>query len=132
MTDRIPAVCDLVLYTLSEQDAVQINTLRKDARNKNAAGVTLASQELGAQIHTGNHVQAGDVYPMVIVKTWGNTPTSAVNGQVLLDGNDTFWATSVAAGDGERHFTWPKQAGAEGADSSAADDVSESEAPSDS
>lgn len=69
--------------------------------------MTLASQELGAQIHTGNKVEAGDVYPMVIVRTWGSEPTSSVNGQVLLDGTDTFWATSVSQGEGERHWAWP-------------------------
>lgn len=107
-TPRVPRITDVVLYTLHEQDAVTINKRRKDATNHNAAGVTLASQGLGAQIHYGNLVRAGDVYPMIISRVWGNRPDSGVNGQVLLDGNDTFWATSVSAGDGERHFTYPE------------------------
>ncbi|WP_461118917.1 hypothetical protein [Saccharothrix stipae] len=107
MTEQKPSVGRIVHYTLSEQDAAAINKRRKDAGNLNAAGVTLASQELGAQIHTGNQVSAGDVYPMIIVRVWGDQPTSAVNGQVFLDGNDLFWATSVSLGEGERHFVWP-------------------------
>ena len=45
---------------------------------------------------------------MVIIRVWGTTPESPVNGQVLLDGNDTFWATSVQAGVGPRKFEWPE------------------------
>lgn len=102
-----PSIGRIVHYTLSAQDAVAINKRRKDARNLNAAGVTLASQELGAQIHTGNEVSAGDVFPLIITRVWGDTETSAVNGQVLLDGNDLFWATSVSEGEGQRKFAWP-------------------------
>lgn len=58
-------------------------------------------------IHSGNTVDEGDVYPLVITRVCGNEPSSAVNGQVLLDGNDTYWATSVSVGEGTRHFQWP-------------------------
>jgi len=98
-----PSIGRIVHYTLSEQDAAQINKRRSDARNLNAAGVTLASQGLGPQIHIGNPVAAGDVFPAMVVKvhSW------SANLQVFLDGNDTFWATSVAEGDGELHWQWP-------------------------
>lgn len=107
MTEQKPSIGRIVHYTLSEQDAAAINKRRADAKNLNAAGVTLASQELGAQVHFGNSVNAGDVYPLVITRVWGDRPDSAVNGQVLLDGNDTYWATSVNLGEGGRHFVWP-------------------------
>lgn len=107
MTEQKPSIGRIVHYTLSEQDAAAINKRRADAKNLNAAGVTLASQELGAQIHTGNWVSAGEVYPMVITRVWRNGPDDGVNGQVLLDGNDLFWATSVTSGEGERHYSWP-------------------------
>jgi hypothetical protein len=107
MTQQKPSIGRIVHYTLSEQDAAAINKRRKDAQNLNAAGVTLASQELGAQVHFGNQANADDIYPMVITRVFGDQPTSAVNGQVLLDGNDTFWATSVSLGDGGQHFAWP-------------------------
>jgi hypothetical protein len=69
----IPSVGRIVHYKLTQHDADQINKRRKDAKNKNAAGVTLASQELGAVVHTGNDVAAGDVYPLIITRIWGST-----------------------------------------------------------
>jgi hypothetical protein len=104
MTDRVPSVGDTVLYMLSTTDADQINKRRKDGAAHSAEHLERSD---GSQVHVGNHVKAGNVYPLIIAKTWGDTPTSAVNGQVILDGNDTLWATSVSFGDGERHFQWP-------------------------
>jgi hypothetical protein len=96
----IPTPGSIVLYTLSEQDAEQINRRRRDA----AASLASEQNPVGAQLHAGNTAAAGDVYPMVIVRVWMDTPGGAVNGQVLLD---TLWVTSVNVGEGERHFTWP-------------------------
>lgn len=98
--DRVPAVGDVVLYTLADLDAQRINQRRADA-TRNVTAVTD-----GSQVYAGNRVSAGEVYPMVITRVWGTTPASAVNGQVLLDGNDVLWATSISAGDGEAHFSW--------------------------
>lgn len=61
----------------------------------------------GAQAHIGNDVKEGDTFPMLIVRVWGPTATSAVNGQVFLDSNDVLWATSVCLGEGPRTFSWP-------------------------
>ena len=80
----IPTVGRIVHYTLSEQDAAQIK---------------LARQVDGTQ-RVGNFAEAGQVYPMLIVRCWGTTAESSVNGQVFLDGNDTHWVTSVSQGDG--------------------------------
>jgi hypothetical protein len=104
---QTPSIGRIVHYTLAEQDAAQINKRRADARNLNGAGVTLASQELGPQIHIGNPVEAGDVYPAMIVRTWGPEVHHSQQLQVFLDGNDTFWATSVSEGEGQRHWSWP-------------------------
>lgn len=54
--------------------------------------------------HVGNAVETGQTYPMVIVRCWGTTEESSVNGQVLLDGSDALWVTSVSQGDGPRHW----------------------------
>lgn len=97
---RVPAVGDVVLYTLTDLDAQRINGRRADATRN----VTAATD--GSQIYTGNRANAAEVYPMMITRVWGTTPQSAVNGQVLLDGNDVLWATSISAGDGEGHFAW--------------------------
>lgn len=99
-----PSLGRIVHYALSVQDAEAINRRRDDARSHLDHHRVNAD---GSQIHVGNEVSAGDVYPMVITRVWGDTPASAVNGQVLLDGNDLYWATSVSVGDGERHFVWP-------------------------
>lgn len=85
-------------YTLSKQDADHINQRRAHASAK--------SRDEGHPfpVHIGNSAAAGDVYPMVITKPWGDKPDSHVNGQVQLDGNDLHWVTSVQQGEGER--TW--------------------------
>lgn len=60
----------------------------------------------GAQAHIGNDVKEGDVFPMLIVRVWGNYPSSSVNGQVFLDGCDVFWATSRSVGDQPGTFSY--------------------------
>ena len=91
----VPTPGRVVAYTLTEHDAEQINRRRRHARASDAA-----SGQTGVIIHSGNTAAAGEVYPMVIVRCWGTTKESAVNAQVLLDGNDTFWATSRVQGEG--------------------------------
>ena len=94
----------IVHYTLSEHDAEQINRRRAHAQSHLAEHIERSD---GSVIHVGNGVQEGDVYPLVITRVWGTHEGAAVNGQVLLDGNDLFWATSVTEGKGPRHFAWP-------------------------
>lgn len=100
----IPTAGRIVHYTLSEQDAEQINKRRKDAA---ANRTQIAEDAIGYVAHVGNVAEVGQVFPMLITRAWGDTPASCVNGQVFLDGNDVLWATSVAVGDGPRTFAWP-------------------------
>lgn len=95
----IPSPGRIVQYTLSEQDAEQINKRREDSRKSGIAG-----QNSGAVVHVGNVASAGNTLPMMIVRVWGSGENAGVNGQVFLDGNDTFWATSTTQGEGERHW----------------------------
>ena len=88
----IPTIGRIVHYTLSAQDAATINAHRA------AAGPISA-----------NPVYEGDVYPMMIVRVWGGNADSAVQGQVFIDGNFTFWATSVSLGEGPRTYAWPER-----------------------
>lgn len=75
-----------VLYRLSGGDAEAINTWRKQH-----------GSDVGrSQVHAGNQVSPGDRVPMVVVAEWSDT---CVNGQVLLDGNDSLWVTSANRGD---------------------------------
>jgi len=89
----IPSLGRIVLYKMTAQDADAINKRRKDAATHLD---THRVNSNGVQVHVGNQVTAGDVYPMIITRVWGDTETSSVNGQVLLDGNDLFWVTSVS------------------------------------
>lgn len=57
--------------------------------------------------HIGNKISAGDVYPMMITRVWGDKPDAAVNGQVFLDGNDVLYVTSIYVGEGPRTYAWP-------------------------
>jgi len=97
-----------VLYTLSDDDAKQINRRRTsggsifDRIKRNTEAVT--HWPLGAQAHIGNEVLAGQVFPLLVTKVWS---PGMVNGQVLLDGTDCFWATSVIEGTGPRSWAWP-------------------------
>lgn len=103
----VPTIGRIVHYTLSQQDAATINRRRLDA---NVHMLEHTQNPDGSQIHVGNGVSEGDVYPLVITRAWGSAPESSVNGQVLLDGNDTLWVTSVAVGAGPRTFAWPTKA----------------------
>lgn len=106
----IPSLGRIVEYTLSEQDVQAIEARRQDAR---AALDWHREHKTGAVVHTGNPTTVGDTYPLVITRVWGDTAESSVNGQVLLDGNDTLWVTSVQQGDGERHWrAFPRVEGA--------------------
>jgi hypothetical protein len=78
---------------LNETDAAEINRRRTTGRAI-ADRIEAEKWPLGAQAHIGNQAEAGHVYPMLIVRVWGESDVSAVQGQVFLDGNDCYWATS--------------------------------------
>jgi hypothetical protein len=100
----------VVLYTLHEQDAEQINRRRTNGKDiarriqKNDPNEMSSSWPIGAQAHIGNEVKAGEQFPMLVTKVWS---PGYVNGQVFLDGNDCFWATSVTEGTGGHSWAWP-------------------------
>jgi hypothetical protein len=100
-----PKIGMIVHYQLSKEDAEQINRRRTTGKSI-AARLPLEQWPTGAQAHIGNSVDEGQVYPMMITRCWGTDPHSSVNGQVFLDGNDVFWATSVSAGTGPKTFSW--------------------------
>lgn len=104
--EQTPTIGQIVHYTLSDQDADQINKRRKDAATNRAQ---IVDDAIGYVAHTGNVAEAGQVFPMLITRVWGDAPTSCVNGQVFLDGNDVLWVTSVAVGTGSRSFAWPQR-----------------------
>lgn len=99
-----PSIGRIVLFKLNETDAATINKRREDAHRVRRAGFLV---DTGFHAHVGNRAEAGDVYPALVVRRWGDTPESVIQLQVFLDGNDTYWATSVAEGDGEHQWSWP-------------------------
>ena len=94
----IPTPGRIVEYTLSQSDVDFVNTRQ---RNIDSMEASVAATAL---LPNHNPLRAGDTYPMVIVRVWGTTETSAVNGQVLLDGDHALWVTSRQQGDGE--YQW--------------------------
>lgn len=92
----------IVLYVLSAQDAAAINSRR----------IEVAQQTIGMTAHRlGNEAREGQLYPAMVVATFGG-PT--VNLQVLLDGSDSYWATSRAETDADGRepgrWFWPTRA----------------------
>ncbi len=100
----IPSVGRIVHLRLSDECARSINKRRSDAR----ASIISATNS-GAIVHSGNAVKEGEIYPLIITRIWSDEPTelTAVNGQIFLDGNDSFWATSVQQGDGAGQWFEP-------------------------
>lgn len=105
--EQIPTIGRVVHYRLSTQDIEQINRRRTNSKSI-ADRIPENRWPAGAQAHIGNEAKEGDVFPMLIVKCWGDTATSSVNGQVFLDGNDVFWATSRSVGNQPGTFSWPE------------------------
>ncbi len=85
-----PTVGRIVHYTISEQDVEEIARQRGHRRSPTSP--------------VGNQMHAGEVMPMVVTAVWSE---DCVNGQVLLDGNDSLWVTSVSEGEGEYSWCWP-------------------------
>lgn len=112
-----PTIGRIVHYTLTEEDAQQINRRRTTGesireRMHNDGGEP--KWPAGAQAHIGNYAHAGDVVPMMIVRTWHNEGhylrgDSVLNGQAFLDGNDTFWVQSANEGEGYGEWRWPQR-----------------------
>ena len=121
MSEQIPTIGRIVHYRLHAEDAVQINRRRttgKGIADRRKVSTPSDGEDglppihawpAGAQAHIGNDAKEGDTFPMLITKVWGDTPTSAVNGQCFLDGNDVLWVTSAAVGEGPRTFSWPNR-----------------------
>lgn len=108
----IPSIGRTVIYTLTEQDADAINRRRKDAARNLGK---IREDAIGYVAHVGNNVAEGDRFPMVIVRVWAGltapTEQTSVNGTVLLDGTDTYWATSRQQGDGVGQWHEPVRVG---------------------
>lgn len=97
-----PVIGAIVRYRLSQQDADATNKRRADAQ---AHLQDHRENSNGVQIHMGNAVSEGDIFPMMMTRVWNLDP-GTVNGQVFLDGNDTLWVTSVVPGMAPRTYCY--------------------------
>ena len=100
----------IIIYTLTAEDAAQINRRRTTPesiadRIKLQEGTDRLRWPDGAQAHIGNRVTDGDRFPMLVTVCLGNWP-GRVSGQVFLDGNDTLWVTNKYIGDPARPGEW--------------------------
>ena len=90
---------DIILYQLSDIDAESINRrYRHAAHNRGMMRV----RKDGYQSHFGNRVGMGEVVAMIVTKVWSST---CVNGQAVLDGNDSLWLTSACEGEGPGYWS---------------------------
>lgn len=97
-----------VHYVMDEYDAEAINGRRLEGWSPCLGGVPEGFPQ-GAQAHVGNEVLAGDHCPMIITKVHevgGCTGDGDINGQVLLDGSDTYWAQYVSFDADGAPGTW--------------------------
>lgn len=95
-----PSIGRLVHFILSEQCADEINRRRIPGIGHGK------SWPDGAQAHVGNRVGAGEHVPMIVTMVW---PERTVNGQIILDGNDSLWRCSVEEGSTPGTWHWPER-----------------------
>lgn len=118
MSEQVPSIGRIVHYTISAQDATEImrrrtngksiaDRIKQEVQLRDGTQPPVFGWPAGAQAHIGNDAREGQVFPMLIVAVWGSTPTSSVNGQVFLDGNDVFWALSRSVGTSPGTWSWP-------------------------
>lgn len=103
MTEQKATIGRIVHIELPAADAEAINRRRADAQRSMAQHREAAD---GSQIHVGNTAYAGDVAAAIVVRAWGGD-NDLINAQVFLDGNDAYWVTSRAYGDGPGQWSWP-------------------------
>lgn len=106
-----PSIGRIVLYTLTESDAEAINRRRTNGEIISSR-IREGEWPEGTQAHIGNLVTPGEQYPAVVVRVFDFTGKDAnppVNLQVLLDGCDSYWATSRTCGEGPLYYQRPSR-----------------------
>ncbi len=89
---------DIVLYQLTEDDAASIN--RRYGHTIHNLDMMRIRKD-GYQAHFGSKVHTGEPFPMIVTRLWSSL---CVNGQVILDGNDSLWVNSAYEGEGPGYW----------------------------
>lgn len=100
-----------MIFTITQEQADQINRGRM-AGDSIANRLQSGTWPEGAQAHIGNTAYVGREYPLIVVRVWPDEHgpgTFGVNGQVILDGNDSLWITSAKYGMEEGQWRWPER-----------------------
>ena len=92
----------IVYFVFDEQSAEEVMR-RRTTGGSIAERIQQAAWPLGAQAHVGNPVLAGAICPAMVVAVWEGT---SINLKVMLDGSDTYWATSVPFSAEQQPRTW--------------------------
>jgi hypothetical protein len=90
-----PRIGRIVDYQLSAEDVKQIDEMRAPRI------------DFGRRM---NPHSVGQIVPFVIVVVWPNEygpEYHGVNGQALLDGNESLWVTSAKCGTEPGTWSWP-------------------------
>lgn len=98
-----PTLGRIVHFTMNDQIAQIINAARKKAHADLRAKT---SDRMAEPVRNGNEATEGQRVAMMIVAIHSET---LVNGQLMLDGNDSHWVTSVAQGEGAGCWSWPER-----------------------
>ena len=105
--ERFITIGQVVIYKLSDVDVERI-IHRRNTEITIAESLSENRWSKVTQAHIGNWVGVGEEYPLIVTRTFERTDgIFGVNGQVLLDGNDVLWVTSVKEGNdpGQWHIT---------------------------
>ncbi len=97
----------IVHYVLTEEDAKQINRRRTNSESiklRMAGG----SWPTGAQAHIGKEAKAGQHFPMIVAEV-DPSDIYGVDGQVFLNGNDTYWVQSRKEDVAPGSWHWPER-----------------------
>ena len=97
-----PTIGRIVHYRLSQADAEVINRRRVDAAESSV--LALAGMKTGAQAHIGNTVYVAYVVTMMVTAV---VHDGRVNGQLILDGNDSLWVKGADRGAEPAQWDWP-------------------------
>lgn len=84
---------DIVLFTMTEQQATDINR-RRTSTTSIKSRLQEGTWPPGAQAHIGSYVKPDNEFPAIVVRVHGTAP-GQVSLKVMLDGSDDYWCMAL-------------------------------------